>query len=51
MVLWPMQENFPISDFPFVHRLIKIMGSAIKANKEEVFLGKRIDSDLTFKNI
>ena len=34
---------------PFVDRPIKIMGSTIKANKEEVLLGMRIDSDLTFK--
>ena len=32
-----------------VDRPIKIMGSAIKASKEEVLLGVRIDSDLTFK--
>ena len=34
---------------PFVDRPIKIMGSIIKASKEEVLLGARTDSDLTFK--
>ena len=43
----PGKFHFLLS--PFVDRPIKIMGSAIKANKEEVLLGMRIDSDLTFK--
>ena len=34
---------------PFVERPVKIMGSTIKASKEEVLLGVRIDPDLTFK--
>ena len=34
---------------PFVDRPIKIMGSTIKASKDEVLFGVRIDSDLTFK--
>ena len=34
---------------PFVDRPIKIMVSTIKAKKEEVLLGVRINSDLTFK--
>ena len=34
---------------PFADRPIKIMGSTKKARKEEVLLGVRIDSDLTFK--
>ena len=33
----------------FVDRPIKIMGSTIKASKEEVLLGLRIDSNLIFK--
>ena len=33
----------------FVDRPIKITGSTIKASKEEVLLGVRIDSDSTFK--
>ena len=33
----------------FVDRPIKLMGSTIKASKEEVLLGVRIDSYLTFK--
>ena len=34
---------------PFVDWPIKILGSTIKASKEEVLIGMRIDSDLTFK--
>ena len=34
---------------PFVDRPIKIMGSTIKASKEEVLLSARTDSDLTFE--
>ena len=34
---------------PFVDRPMKIIGSTIKASKEEVLLGVRIDSDLTFR--
>ena len=34
---------------PFVDRPLKIIGSTIKPSKEEVLLGVRIDSDLTFK--
>ena len=34
---------------PFVDRPIKIMGSTIKASKENLLLRVRIDKDLTFK--
>ena len=43
----PGKFHFSLS--PFANRLIKIMGSAIKASKEEVLLRVRIDSNLTFK--
>ena len=43
----PGKFHFLLS--PFVERPVKIMGSTIKASKEEVLLGVRIDSDLTFK--
>ena len=49
MILKPIQENFIFLLDPFIDRPIKIMGSTIKASKEEVVLGVRIDSDLTFK--
>ena len=42
-------EKFHFSLSPFVVRPVQIMGSTIKASKEEVLLGVRIDSDLTFK--
>ena len=45
MVLKPIQ--FLLSSF--VYRPIKIMGSTLEASKEEVLLGVRIDSYLTFK--
>ena len=34
---------------PFVDRPIKIIGPTIKASRQEVLLGIRIDSDRTFK--
>ena len=34
---------------PFVGKIIKVVGSTLEASKEEVLLGARIDSDLTFK--
>ena len=43
----PGKFNFILS--PFVDRPIKILGSTIKASKEDVLLGVKIDSDLTFK--
>ena len=43
----PGKFHFLLS--PFANRPIKIMGSTIKASKEEVLLGVRIDSNLTFK--
>ena len=43
----PGKFHFLIS--PFVDRTIKIMGSTIKTSKEEVLLGARIDSDVTFE--
>ena len=43
----PGKFHFLIS--PFVDRTIKIMGSTIKTSKEEVLLGVRIDSDVTFE--
>ena len=43
----PGKFHFLLS--PFIDRPIKILGSTIKASKEEVLLGVRIDSDLTFK--
>ena len=43
----PGKFHFLLS--PFVGRPIKIMESTIKASKEEVLLGMRIDSDLTLK--
>ena len=43
----PGKYHFLLS--PFANRPIKIMGSTIKASKEEVLLGVRIDSNLTFK--
>ena len=49
---WLHHNGFKVNHFllsPFVDRPIKIMGSTIKASKEEVLLGVRIDSDLTFK--
>ena len=43
----PAKFHFLLS--PFIERSIKIMGSTTKTSKEEVLLGVRIDSDLTFK--
>ena len=46
----PGKFNFLLN--PFVDRAIKIIGSTIKASKEEILLallGVRIDSYLTFK--
>ena len=43
----PGKFHFLLS--PFVDRPIKIMGSTIKASKEEVSFGVTADSDLTFK--
>ena len=43
----PGKFHFLLS--PFVDRPIKIMGSTIKASKEDLLLRVRIDSDLTFK--
>ena len=43
----PGKFHFLLS--PFANRPIKIMGSTIKASKEEVLLGVRIDRNLTFK--
>ena len=43
----PGKYHFLLS--PLVDTPIKIMESTIKASKEEVLLGVRIDSDLTFK--
>ena len=46
----PGKINFLLS--PFVDRAIKIIGSTIKASKDEILLallGVRIDSYLTFK--
>ena len=34
---------------PFIEKPIEIMGSTIKARKEELLLGMRIESDLTAK--
>ena len=42
-------EKFHFLLSPFINRPIKIMGSTIKASKQGVLLGVRIDSDLTFK--
>ena len=49
MVSKPIQENLIFLLSPFVDRQIKILGSTIKASKEEVLLGVGIVSDLTFK--
>ena len=49
---WLHHNGFKVNHFllsPFVDRPIKIMGSTIKASKDEVLFGVRIDSDLTFK--
>ena len=43
----PGKFHFLLS--PFVDSPMKIMGSTIKASEEELLLGVRIDSDLTFK--
>ena len=43
------QEKFHFLLSAFAGRPIKIVGSTIKASKEEVLLGVRTDSDLTFK--
>ena len=43
----PGKFHFLLS--PFLGRPIKIMGYTVKASKEEVLSGMRIDSDLTFK--
>ena len=48
MILKPIQGNF-IFYWAHSYRPIKIIGSTIKASKEEVLLGVRIDSDLTFR--
>ena len=45
----PGKVNFLLS--LFVDRLMKTMGSTIKESKEEVLLGVRINSDLTFKEL
>ena len=42
-----IQENFLLS--PFLDRTIKIMRSTIKTSNEEVLLGMRTDSDVTFE--
>ena len=34
---------------PFIEKPIEIMGSTIKASKEDLLLGARIESDLTAK--
>ena len=47
MVLKPIQEN--VFTKPICRQPLKIIGSTIKPSKEEVLLGVRIDSDLTFK--
>ena len=38
-------EKFHFLLRPFVGRIIKIMASTIKASKEKILLGVRIDSD------
>ena len=42
----PGKFHFLLS--PFVDKPIKILGSTIKASKEKVLVGVRIDSDLTY---
>ena len=43
----PGKFHFLLS--PFVDRPVKTIGFIIKASKEEVLLGVRIDSDITFQ--
>ena len=44
-----VNPNFRFLLSPFVDRPIEIMESTIKASKEDLLLGVRTDSDLTFK--
>ena len=48
MISNPIQDNFSFLLSPIVGRPIT-MGSTMRGSKEEVLLGVRIDSDLTFK--